>query len=389
MRRRSLRALLAVAIGGIALVATACVPPAAPGAPPLLVGDWVTGRAKIWDLAFAPGWIPPIYTENNTGAIYARMSDAEPARVLGTVSQFDPTFANSGEGGLNGIAFSPGYDGVNDRRVFTCYTTSTANKVVRFDLDFLAPPEARITNWTVIVDNLPRHHAWHNGCRVRFQPGTGALFVTTGDAFIATEPQSTTSMGGKVLRIDQNGAPWPGNVSGSLWYTRGHRNPQGIAFRPGSNDPYSVEHGTDTNDEVNRLVNGANAGYNPNDGAGNYDQSKPMTDFLLEPGNTMAPLWASGSPTVAPSGGTFLSGPQWKIWDGALVVACLDGEPDVGQRLLVMRLNADGTALVEPPTSLLDRGVRLRAAVQGPDGNLYVITDGDNGTGAIWKVAPV
>ena len=103
----------------------------------------------------------------------------------------------------------------------------------------------------------------------------------------------------------------------------------------------------------------------------------------------MTPVWASGGVTVAPSGGTFLSGAQWKAWNGALVVACLDGSPSVGQRLLVMRMNAAGTALVEPAITVLNQGVRLRTAVQGPDGNLYVVTDGTGGAGAIWKVVPV
>jgi glucose/arabinose dehydrogenase len=195
-------------------------------------------------------------------------------------------------------------------------------------------------------------------------------------------------LGGKILRIDTNGAAWPGNASGQRWYSRGHRNPQGIAFRPGSNDPYSVEHGPDVNDEVNQLVNGANSGWNPNNGSGGYDQSKPMTDPSL-PGPIMTPVWASGGVTVAPSGATFLSGAQWKGWDGALAVACLDGSPDVGQRLLIMKLNAAGTALTEAPTTVLNLGIRLRSAVEGPDGNLYVVTDGLDGAGAIWKVVPL
>jgi glucose/arabinose dehydrogenase len=312
------------------------------------------------------------------------MSDAEPARLLGTVSSFDGTFDNSGEGGLMGIAFSPTFNAGSDKHVFACYSTSSDNRVVRFDLDSDAAPGGRITNWNVIVNGLP-HNTFHDGCRVRFQPGTGALFVSTGDGAVATAPQSPNVLGGKILRIDQNGAPWPGNASGTRWYTRGHRNPQGIAFRPGSNDPYSIEHGPDVDDEVNKLVNGANGGWNPNDGAGHYDQSKPMTDPNLEPGNTMTPVWVSGGVTVAPSGGTFLSGPQWKAWDGALAVACLDGSPSVGQRLLIMRMNAAGTALTEPPITVLDRGVRLRSAVLGSDGTLYVVTDG----GTIWKVVPV
>jgi aldose sugar dehydrogenase len=378
---------LLVVVGLIGGVTAACLPPASPGAPSLLLSNWVTGKSHILDLAFAPA-APAIYTENDSGTFYARMSDAEPARVLGTVPTFDGTFDNTGEGGLMGVAFSPTYNGSSDKHVFACYSTSSDNRVVRFNLDMFAAPGARITNWTVIVNSLP-HAVIHDGCRVRFQPGTGALFVSTGDGATATAPQSSTVLGGKILRIDQNGNPWPGNASGARWYTRGHRNPQGLAFRPGSNDPYSIEHGPDVNDEVNELQNGGNGGWNPNDGAGNYDQSKPMTDPSLDPANTMTPVWASGGVTVAPSGGTFLTGTQWKTWDGALVVACLDGSPDVGQRLLVMRMNAAGTALVEPAITALKIGVRLRAAVQGPDGDLYVVTDGVNGDGTIWKLHPV
>jgi glucose/arabinose dehydrogenase len=120
---------------------------------------------------------------------------------------------------------------------------------------------------------------------------------------------------------------------------------------------------------------------------GGYDPWRPMTDPAVEPGNTMTPVWQSGE-TLAPSGATFLTGAEWKNWDGALVLACLDGSPDVGQRLLVLHLDEPGTALAAPPVSALARGVRLRAAVQGPDGALYVVTDGNDTTGAIWRVTP-
>jgi glucose/arabinose dehydrogenase len=102
----------------------------------------------------------------------------------------------------------------------------------------------------------------------------------------------------------------------------------------------------------------------------------------------MTPVWKSGSPTEAPSGGTFLTGSQWKSWDGALVVACLKTDASIGQRLLVMHLNSAGTALTSAPVVALARGARLRSAVEGPDGNLYVVTDGADGAGAIWEVVP-
>jgi glucose/arabinose dehydrogenase len=139
------------------------------------------------------------------------------------------------------------------------------------------------------------------------------------------------------------------------------------------------------NDEVNKLVNGGNAGWNPNDGAGGYDQSKPMTG----PGATELPTWVSGGVTVAPSGGTFLVGAQWKTWNGALAVACLDGSPSVGQRMLVMSLDGPGTGLTHPAASTLAIRQRLRVPVEGPDGNLYVVTDGDGGGGGIWRVVPL
>jgi glucose/arabinose dehydrogenase len=381
---RSFRILLAALV--VATAATACaIAPAEPAAPGLLfVNNWVTGRSKIWDIAFPPGSLPPIYTENDTGNILARQSDQQTARPLGRVAQFDPAFDPSGEGGLMGIALSPGFS-TSDWRAFVCYSTSTDNRVARFDVNFAGGPFAALSNWTPIVTGLP-HASIHNGCRVRFQPGTGALFVSTGDATTATGPQSATVLAGKVLRIDQDGHAWPGNASGALWYTRGHRNPQGLAFRPGSNDPYSVEHGPDVNDEVNKLVNGGNSGWNPNNGSGGYDQSRPMTDPSLTP--SMTPVWTSGGVTVAPSGATFLSGAQWKGWNGALVVACLDGSPDVGQRLLVMHLNANGTALTSAPVSVLAISSRLRSAVEGPDGDLYVATDTADGGGAIWRIRP-
>ena len=153
------------------------------------------------------------------------MSGSDPGRPLGAVTQFDGGFDPTGEGGLMGIALSPGFNGTTDRRAFVCYSTTTDNRVARFDVNFDVGPFIALSNWTPIVTGLP-HASFHDGCRVRFQPGTGALFVSTGDGATATAPQSTSVLGGKILRIDMNGAPWPGNASGSVWYTGGTATPR-------------------------------------------------------------------------------------------------------------------------------------------------------------------
>jgi glucose/arabinose dehydrogenase len=185
--------------------------------------------------------------------------------------------------------------------------------------------------------------------------------VGTGDAANGTNPQDTASLGGKVLRVDRfTGAAAPDNPFGLRWYTLGHRNVQGLAFRPGSGTPYSIEHGTSRDDEVNLLVRAGNYGWDPTPG---YNESKPMTF----PGGIPA-VWSSGAPTIATSGAVFLQGPQWRDWDGQLAMCAL-----AGAQLRVIQLDGSGTVLLAQSVALTGFG-RLRTPVQGPDGNLYVTT---------------
>ena len=48
-------------------------------------------------------------------------------------------------------------------------------------------------------------------------------------------------------------------VSTRASYTYGHRNVQGITFRPGTGQPFIAEHGPNHSDEVTALVAGATA----------------------------------------------------------------------------------------------------------------------------------
>ena len=75
-------------------------------------------------------------------------------------------------------------------------------------------------------------------------------------------PQDDASLGGKVLRIDRDGAAAPGNAGGYRWFSKGHRNVQGIAFRSRDDLGVSAEHGPSIDDEVNLLLPG-NFGWDP------------------------------------------------------------------------------------------------------------------------------
>jgi glucose/arabinose dehydrogenase len=106
-----------------------------------------------------------------------------------------------------------------------------------------------------------------------------------------------------------------------------------------------------------------------------------MTDLGKFPGAVPA-VWSSGSPPIAPSGATFLVGARWGDWDGALAVTALRG-----QQLRVLRFSWSRASVQSDQTAITDRG-RLRSPVQGPDGNLYLVTDIGGGGGSILRVVP-
>ncbi|HWJ62434.1 MAG TPA: PQQ-dependent sugar dehydrogenase [Acidimicrobiales bacterium] len=371
LRTRTL-GIVGAAVGLLALgTLTGCR--AAPS--DLQVTTAASGIGRPWDLAFSPGG--QLFFTERGGKIRFRTAGGT-IRTLATPSDVAP----AGEGGMLGIALDPKFS--SNRRIYTCFRSTAGGAA-----------DIRLVRWRVndattgleqradIVTGMPTNSSGrHSGCRPRFGPD-GHIWMGTGDAATNTVPQDPKSLGGKVLRIDTNGKGVAGNATSPFdprIYTYGHRNVQGIAFSPGGK-AYSIEHGTGRDDEVNLLVARANYGWDPKSPGGGsaYDESRPMTDLAKFPDARRA-IWSSGNPTIAPSGGTFLKGEKWSGWAGTLAIAVLKD-----QKLLVLAFDSKGTAVEQQWTNITGRG-RLRVAVQGPDGNLYLAVDSDPGT--ILKVTP-
>lgn len=378
-----------------------------------------------WDMAFLSDGTM-FFTEKCLG-LSVRRTNGSVSKILGMKdakgygSTANDLFCE-GQAGMAGVAIDPNFQ--SNRTVYVYSSSSMTapgtNRVLRLRLNDTLSAVAERTDIVADIPYKPRasNHPFggpgaHNGGRIRFSPGDGYLYVTTGDTHNGEVPQSPTRMGGKVLRIDRDGKAAPGNGAPTGFdprvYTYGHRNPQGITFRPGTNQPYTAENGPWHSDEVTALVPGGNAGWDPRPNVGgrgacpdNYcgyspnqmgavDPKEraafmPMTDTKTYP-NAMRPAWNNDGLSQGMFSATFLAGPQWKGWNGKLAVGFggigIHGTP-VGNRIDILDISADGLSAKRTTINLPMPAARFRSLVQGPDGSLYVATD----EGAIARLTP-
>jgi glucose/arabinose dehydrogenase len=326
-----------------------------------------------WDLT----WVGDVMLfDQRAGSVWSKRGSAAPQRL-----QIDlPTPYVNSEGGLLGMVADP--KASTNKLFYTCQTSASAHdvRVLRWRLTS-ATKAVRVG--APLVTGIPLTSGRHSGCRLRFS-AQGMLYIGTGDAAVGTNPQRLSSLGGKVLRVHPDGRipttnPFysRGGKARYVW-NYGHRNVQGLALRPGTTQIYTAEHGTDRDDEINRVRKGANYGWDPVPG---YNEARPMTDRKKFP-KALPAVWSSGNPTVATSGITFLSGSAWGSWNGALAVGQLKG---TGIRLIFLDAagKLTGTRMVPGTTAY----GRIRTVQRGPGGALYFTTS--NGTGdKIVKVTP-
>ena len=364
--RRSIIAAAGIALLGIS--SAACRMPSRYDV--AVVAD---GLDHPWDAAFAPGG-ELLFTE--------RVGDIN-VRRGGRVTTFNrpPDVVQSGEGGMMGIAVDPAF--ATNRRIYTCYLSNQSGAL-----------DVRVVRWEVSADwrtlakrRRPRdRHPGDERAALRLphplRPRQDAVDHDgrRGGADQPAEPEVARRQGPAHHDRRQGGAGNPGGALLPQIYAYGFRNPQGISFRPADGRPFIIEHGPGCDDEITALRAGGNGGWDPvapgNPAA--YNERVPMTDLRKFP-NALRPAWSSGCPTIAPSGGTFVDDPDWGLRNNQMAVAVLKG-----QQLRMIRI-ADGQT--DAGTAIITNQGRLRVAVDGPDGKLYVLVDAN--PGRIITVDPV
>ena len=196
----------------------------------------MAGLNNPWDMAFLSDGT--MFFTERPGPVKVR---PVPSGVISTIVT-PADVAPAGEAGMMGLAVDPSF--ASNRFIYACYTATGDNRVVRWQVNNTL--NGVTGAGTVLVQGLSKAN-FHDGCRIRFGPD-GKLWVTTGDGGVGTHPQNIDSLNGKVLRINSDGSapgdnPFVGRPGDDRVYTFGHRNPQGISFRPGNNAPYAIEHG--------------------------------------------------------------------------------------------------------------------------------------------------
>jgi len=278
-----------------------------------------------------------LVSERDSGVI-KELTPSGTLRDVGTV----PDVARGGEGGLLGLAYVRA-----GNALFAYLTTASDNRIVRFEL-MGEPGSYALGPGTPILTGLERASN-HNGGRIKIGPD-GLLYATVGDASQPWISQDLTSYNGKILRMELDGSvPLDNPFPGSLVYSLGHRNPQGLAW-DGSGQLWASEFGQNTWDELNRIVPGGNYGW-------------PAVEGIAGEPGFIDPLYQWQTDVASPSGLAFSS--------DTLFMATLRG-----QRLWTIYTDST-TALAW----YADSYGRLRDVVPGPGGTVWVLTNNTDGRG--------
>jgi aldose sugar dehydrogenase len=341
---------------------------ASPGADlkPVMVAR---GLAQPWALAFLPDG-RMLVTERP-----GRMRIVTPDGRLGEPLQGLPPVDAKGQCGLLDVVLDPKF--AENRWVYWTYAeTGEGGNGVAVARGRLQ--ERQLAEVQVIFRQLPKVASQlHCGSRLAFARD-GRLFVGLGDRFgRKDEAQNPANHIGKIVRIEPDGRvpadnPFVGRAGAAPEvFTLGHRNIQGLTVHPATGELWQTEHGPQGGDELNVIEAGRNYGWPLVTYGRNYGIGTRIGEEGPKPGFEQ-PLqwWAPVS--IAPSGMTFVTSDRYPGWKGSVLVGALRAQT-------LVRLTLDGRRVVAQEQLLAPLQKRIRDVRQGPDGWIYLVTDGVEG----------
>ena len=332
-----------------------------------------------WGIAFLPDGHTLITERDGTLRLLRNgQLDSEP--VAGV-----PEVYVRGQGGLLDVEAHPNY--ASNGWIYLSYSVPGEGgghtAVMRAKLDASKTP-AKLTDQEEIFHGGPYTRARvHFGSRLQFDRD-GYLFFSIGDRGEMNNAQDITHYSGNVFRIHDDGSipednPFTNEPEAKHEiYSYGHRNPQGMAIHPVTGRIWTHEHGPRGGDEINVINKGVNYGWPVITYGIDYDGS--IISYETEKEGMAQPVhyW---DPSIAPSGMEFIDGQRYPVrypqWENQMIVGALKFQ-------MLVRVELDGESYVKEERFLEGVG-RIREVEQGPDGYLYVLSEGPS---ALYRLIP-
>ena len=298
-----------------------------------------------------------------------------------------PAVDARGQGGLLDVSLDP--DFTANRRLYWSYAEPRGggpNNTAVARGTFVDGTAPRVEGVEVIYRQTPSLDSpLHFGSRLVWARDK-TLFVTQGERSITEgrmQAQRMDGLLGKIVRINADGSipkdnPFVGKdgVPPAMW-SLGHRNVQAAALHPVTGELWEVEHGTRGGDEINIARQGKDYGW-PTIAYGIEYRGGPITGGLTAKDGMEQPLYY-WDPIIGPSGMAFYTANLFPAWKNSLFIG------GHGTRDLV-RLSFEGERVTGEERLLVDLKEAIRDVRQGPDGALYLLTDG--GQGRLLKLVP-
>ncbi len=322
------------------------------------------------DVPWGMTWLPDgdMLVTNRGGQLY-RVHEGTLSAPLGGV----PEVHVNGQGGLLDIALHPDY--ANNSWIYMTYSSregggsGSHTAIMRAKLQGDSLVEQQVLYKGEGNTELGAHY----GSRIVFD-NEGYLYFSIGERGAHFDnAQQLDRDGGKIYRLHDDGRipadnPFV-NTPGAKTavYSHGHRNPQGLTLHPTTGQVWEHEHGPMGGDEINIIQPGKNYGW-PIIGYGIDYNGQPLAVATSREGIEQPIFY--WDPSIAPSGMAFITsdiyGPTLK---GHLLVGSLKFR-------YMVHLVLDGNNVVASENVFPGIG-RVRNIKQGPDGYIYVATEGD------------
>jgi glucose/arabinose dehydrogenase len=336
----------------------------------LKVTELASGFAKPWAIGFLPD-ARMLVTEKHAGKLYIVTSAGAKTEVSGL-----PKVDGRGQGGLLDVDVGPDY-ATSSLIYWTYYEPREGGNGLAVARGKLVEGDApRVENVQVIFRMLPTlESTLHAGGRLVFTR-EGLLYVTLGERSVLEgrkQARDLKSHFGKIVRIKPDGSvpgdnPYvnSGERKPEIW-SSGHRNVLSAAL-DAQGRLWEVEMGPRGGDELNLVQKGKDYGW-PTIGYGEEYSGDRIHDATQAEGLEQPVYY--WDPVISPSGMTIYSGKLIKEWKDNVFIGGLSSKA-------LVRLVLKNDKVVGEERLLTDRGARIREVVEGPDGALYLLTDGDD-----------